>query len=207
MQPTKKTFQSKFSGTLELIDDGCKKRLNSKNANYSYGALQTVLKFGLDQIDLAKVNSVLLLGLGGGSVIKTLRQDFKYQKSIIAVDIDPVIIDIAKTEFLLNEDKSLKIICQDAAQFLMLNSETFDLIIIDLFIDIQIPKVFLELKFWESVVASKSLNGIILFNASVEKKRVSAVQFVVEYLKTKVYNVEIYDNVNGTNTLVISQSL
>tara|TARA_B100000809_G_C15033446_1_gene492849 strand:- start:384 stop:1052 length:669 start_codon:yes stop_codon:yes gene_type:complete len=205
--PITKTIKSNFSGTLEITTKNGKKHLNTKNANYSYGALQMILKFGLDKIDLKKVNSILLLGLGGGSVIQTLRDDFKYQKHITAVDIDPIIIDIAKTEFNIKNSSVLKIICQDALQYVNQNTQQFDLIIIDLFIDIHVPKQFLELSFWEDIIKSKSTNGVILFNGSLEKEKSQDLKKVITFLQSKVYKVVIYDKINEVNTVVITQSL
>lgn len=200
-------MKSKYSGTLEITWHNGKKFLNTKNANYSYGSLQTILKFGLDKIDLNHMTSILLLGLGGGSVIETLRENFNYQNQITAIDIDPVIIDIAKTEYQLESDSNTTILCEDALKFIKHNTIIFDLIIIDLFIDIEVPKPFLELSFWEHVVKSKSTNGAILFNASLEEKKSNQLKPVLEYLQTKVYKVDVYEKVNDTNTLIISQSL
>ena len=205
--PITRNVISNFSGVLEITTKNGKKHLNTKNANYSYGSLQTILKFGLDKIDLDKVNSVLLLGLGGGSVIETLREDFKFQKQITAVDIDPIIIDIAKTEFNIETSENLKIVCQNARHFIDKNTQQFDLIIIDLFIDIDMPKQFLELSFWEGVIKSKSSNGVILFNASLEKSKSNALKAIIEFLKSKVFKVDVYTKVNQVNTLVITQSI
>lgn len=78
--PISKKIPSPISGTLEVTWYNGKKVLNAKNANYSYGSLQRILKFGLKKVDLSNVTDVLLLGMGGGSVIKTLRDEFKYNK-------------------------------------------------------------------------------------------------------------------------------
>lgn len=207
LYPITRHITSKYSGTLEITWYNGKKHLNTKNANYSYGSLQAILKFGLERINLNHMNSVLLLGLGGGSVIETLRKDFNYQKQITAVDIDPVIIQIAKTEYQLESNSNTHIICEDALQFIKENKTQYDLIIIDVFIDLKVPESFLELSFWEQVIHSKSANGIILFNASLEDQKSHQLKSVIEFLKTKVYKVEVYDKVNGTNTVIISQSL
>ncbi|WCO01858.1 fused MFS/spermidine synthase [Psychroserpens ponticola] len=207
LYPITRKVKSKYNDTLEITWHNGKKHLNTKNANYSYGSLQVILKFGLDKIDLKHINSILLLGLGGGSVIETLRQDFNYKKQITAIDIDPVIIDIAKTEYLLESNSNTTIICEDALQFIKENTTKYELIIIDLFIDIKVPKQFLELSFWEDVIKSKSTNGVILFNASLEEKKSHQLQSVINFLKTKVYKVDVYENVNNTNTILISQSL
>ena len=181
LYPVTKKVQSEFSGTLEITWYNGKKHLNTKNANYSYGSLQRILKFGLDKIELEKVNSILLLGLGGGSVIETLRTDFKFEKSITAIEIDPKIIEIAQTEFHIKPSENLNIICDDALQFMASNSNTFDLIIIDLFIDIDVPVTFLELKFWHDIIRASSPNGAVLFNASLEKTHSRALLEVIQF--------------------------
>lgn len=205
--PITKKVHSQVSGTLEITWYNGKKHLNSENANYSYGSLQRILKFGLEKIDLKKVNSILLLGLGGGSVVETLRQDFKYYKPILAVDIDPVIIDIAKNEFNHIENENLKIVCDDALKFVASNTHRFDLIIIDLFVDTEVPKPFLQLSFWENVVNSCSPTGAIIFNASLEKTKSHALNGIIDFLKSKFYKTETYEKVNQTNTIIITRDL
>ncbi|RXJ52682.1 spermidine synthase [Gelidibacter gilvus] len=207
LYPITKKIQSEFSGILEITWYNGKKHLNTKNANYSYGSLQRILKFGLEHIDLNKVNSVLLLGLGGGSVVETLRQDFSFSKHITAVDIDPTIIEIAKNEFQLKEDEHLKIVCADALDFMRLNSTQFDLIIIDLFIDTEVPKAFLAIPFWKDIIKASSTNGTILFNASLAKSKSNALNEVIEFLKSHMYHTEVFEKVNATNTLILSKGL
>lgn len=206
--PQTKTTESKYSGTLEITWYNGKKHLNSKNANYSYGSLQRILKFGIEKIDLKKVNSVLVLGMGGGSVIATLQKDFQFNKPLVAIEIDPVIIEIAKTEFAIVEDEKLKIHCTDAVDFIKTNTELFDLIIIDIFIDLSVPDKFKNLKFWSDVLKSKSSKGDIIFNAAVNDDiSISSLNEVISFLKSKVYNVSVYEKVNNTNTVIIANGL
>ncbi|WP_458628082.1 spermidine synthase [Winogradskyella sp. PC D3.3] len=206
--PVTKTIKSQYSGLLEITWYNGKKHLNSKNANYSYGSLQRILKFGLKNITLSKINSVLILGMGGGSVIKTLRQDFNYTKPITAVEIDPVIIDIAQTEFGITEDETLKIHCEDAYTFVKSNTTQFDLIIVDLYIDLTVPNKFLNLDFWEAVLNAKSLKGDIIFNAAVATDfTTSNLNQVVSYLRSKVFKISVFKKVNNTNTVIIASGL
>ena len=205
--PVTKTITSKFSGELEITWYNGKKHLNSENANYSYGSLQRILKFGLEKIQLNKVNSVLVLGMGGGSVIETLRTDFNYIKNIEAVELDPVIVEIAKTEFGITEHKQQNIHCTDAFDFVKTNTKSFDLIIIDLYIDLDVPDKFLSTTFWDYVLSSKSSKGSILFNASVKSSNATKIETLVQYLETKVFKVDVYDKVNNTNTVIIASGL
>lgn len=205
--PVTKTIQSQYSGPLEITWYNGEKHLNSKNANYSYGSLQRILKFGLEKVNLTKVNSVLVLGMGGGSVIETLRKDFNYSKHIEAVEIDPVIIEIAKTEFGIFENETLKIHCTDAFEFIKSESRKFDIIIVDLYIDLNVPDKFLNLEFWDHVLASRSKKGAIIFNASVKDSKSGSINALTEYFKTKIFKVDLYENVNNTNTLIIASGL
>ncbi|OBX24407.1 MULTISPECIES: spermidine synthase [Bizionia] len=207
LYPITKKIKSEINGTLEITWYNGKKHLNSKNANYSYGSLQRILKFGLEKLDLKNVNSILVLGLGGGSVIETLRKDFKYQNQITAVDIDPQIIAIAKNEFQIETSKNLNIICDDALHYIENTSDTFDLIIIDLFIDLMVPAQFLDLSFWETILKRKSASGSILFNASLEKELSQKLEHIISYLKSHIYQVDVHKKVNQTNTVVIAKAL
>ena len=204
--PITKKVESKYSGTLEITWHNGKKHLNTQNANYSYGSLQKILKFGLQKIDLSNCKNILILGLGGGSVIETLIKDFKYKNHITALDIDPVIIDIANAEFNLSEDKSLKIICADAVSFMNQNKILFDLIIVDLFIDDKVPSDFYNLSFWESLINSNSSSGSILFNASINSNSHENISAIKSILVDTNYHTEQLDKVNGTNTLLIARS-
>jgi len=207
LYPVTKKVKSKFNDTLEITWYNGKKHLNSKNANYSYGSLQKILKFGLEKIELKNINSILLLGLGGGSVIETLRRDFNYNKHITAIEIDPIIIDLAKKEFGIEPNDELEIICEDALKYVKNSTKKFDLIIIDLFIDIKVPSQFLNISFWEDVLNVKSTNGCIIFNASLEKSKSKALNNVINFLKSNTYKVEVFEKVNNTNTIVITHRM
>lgn len=203
--PITKKVESEFNGTLEITWYNGKKHLNTKNANYSYGSLQRILKFGLNKIDLNRCNNVLVLGLGGGSVIKTLGKIIGHNKSIIGVDIDPAIVKIAKEEFKLSKIQNLEIVCADASDFMMKNESSFDLIIVDLFIDTKIPLPFFEIPFWKNVVEACTKNGNILFNASLDTQKENDIINIASFLFKNNFQVEKLDKVNKTNTLLIAK--
>lgn len=202
--PFTRTIKSDYSGTLEITWFNGKKHLNTKNANYSYGSLQKILKFGLQKIDLNNCNKILVLGLGGGSVIKTLLNDFNYTGHITALDIDPVIIEIAKNEFKISESGKLKIICEDAINFMNNNKKLFDLIIIDLFIDSEVPTPIFKTSFWEQIIKSNSIEGKILFNASLNSHDNKNLIAIKSLLSKNKYHIVQFNKVEGTNTLLIA---
>ena len=204
--PITKKVESKYSGTLEITWHNGKKHLNTKNANYSYGSLQKILKFGLQNIDISNYENILILGLGAGSVIDTLIKDFNYKNHITALDIDPVIIEIAKAEFNLSENKNLKIICDNAVDFMNQNKNLFDLIIVDLFIGTEVPESFLNTSFWDDIIKSNSDKGSILFNASLQNNNNKKLFGIISHLEDNKYQTTKLEKVNGTNTLLIAKS-
>jgi spermidine synthase len=52
---------------------------------------------------LEQLDSILVLGVAGGSVIQTLRSDFKLNAKITGVEIDADVIHLANTYFQLNK--------------------------------------------------------------------------------------------------------
>src|SRR5690554_2029140 len=112
--------ESEISKTIEITMHNGKLVLDSKNTNYSYGSLQRVLRFGLKQIgfeQIKKMKNILILGVAGGSVIKTLVDEIKYKGKIKGVEIDPNIIKIADNYFGLDKIPNLQITIADAQQF------------------------------------------------------------------------------------------
>lgn len=163
-------IQSDVSGILEINYANGKKILDSANTNYSYGSLQQALKYGLTKMDLSAVTSVLILGLGGGSVIGSLRKDFEYAGKITGVDLDPVVIDLASSEFGLTADEQLSVVCSDALGFLQHDTEKYDLIIVDLFVDATMPEVVFDTVFWDHMYQRLSRHGQFLFNAGFDQQ-------------------------------------
>lgn len=198
--PITKKIESTYNGTLELTWFRGKKLLNTKNANYSYGSLEKILRIGFNNISLNSCKNILILGLGGGNVVKTLRNKFKYKNKITAIEIDPVIIKIAKEEYQIKNNANLEIICADAFTFVKENKMNYDFIIIDLFLDDTIPEKFFKNEFWRNLTNAKQL----LFNASLHKKQESLLKNIIQLLENKNFIVKKLENVNKTNTLLIA---
>jgi len=162
-----KEISSERSGSLEVTLVNGQLVIDSKNANYSYGSLQQVLKKGLRYIgneELQKAKNILVLGVAGGSVIKTLRNDFKLKASITGVEIDPDVIDLANSYFKLNSISNLNLIVADAFEFVKTTNTTYDFIIIDIFNDSKMPEELFNNDFWLHIYKSLNNDGKCLFN-------------------------------------------
>lgn len=201
--PITRRFPSEINGTLEVTYYNGKKVLDTENANYSYGSLQKILEFGLAKVDLKNVENLLLLGMGGGSIIHSLQNTFGYTKNIVAVEIDPAIIKLANKEFGITSSEKLQIIEEDAFQFVKNSNQKFQLIIIDLFIDTEVPPIFFAKEFCKNISKMLQKNSSIIFNVGINLERDSkAIETVTSNFGSDI-EFQVYPKVNGTNTLLI----
>ncbi|MDN3724979.1 fused MFS/spermidine synthase [Aequorivita sp. SDUM287046] len=202
--PITKRFSSEINGILEVTYNNGKKVLDSTNANYSYGSLQKILEFGISKVDMQQLENVLILGMGGGSVIHSLRK-MGFSKHILAVEIDPEIIKLAKSEFNIEEASNLKIVQQDASKYVEGCSDTFQLIIIDIFIDLTVPTKFYEKEFCQNVSKILDNVGVLIFNVGVNLDPNSQVlEMLLSHFGIN-FKLQAYSKVNGTNTLLIGK--
>ena len=200
---------SDISKTIEVTLSGGELVLDSKNANYSYGSLQRVLRLGLKRIgfsNILKMDNILVLGVAGGSVIKTLTQEIEYKGKITGVEIDQYIIDIANRYFKLDQIKNLNLVIDDAFEFVLKTREKYDLIIIDIFQDTKMPNFLYEEFFKDRILFLLKEKGFILFNTMIlDKESEAKNKEYVTYYKCKVKSVEVVSNVENFNEIIITQ--
>lgn len=159
--------KSEWSNNIEITWNNGELVLDSKNTNYSYGSLQRILRKGLKKIGyerIAPMEHILVLGVAGGSVIKTLVEEVGYKGKITGVDIDPMVIEIANHYFKLNEIANLQIIIDDAFEFVLKTKDRYNLIIIDIFQDTHMPNFLFEAFFIKRIGFLLKAQGVVLFN-------------------------------------------
>lgn len=159
--------KSRVSQTLEVTWANGELVLDSKNTNYSYGNLQRVLRRGLREIgfeQIAAMEAILVLGVAGGSVIKTLSQEVKTKARITGVEIDPEVIAMANAYFGLDQIPDVEIVIDDAFEFVLKTRQTYDLVIIDIFQDTSMPNFLFEKFFAMRIADILNKGGWILFN-------------------------------------------
>jgi spermidine synthase len=158
---------SSLSKTIEVTWANGELVIDSENTNYSYGSLQRILRKGLKYIGFEKIlkmEQILVLGVAGGSVIKTLVDEIHFKGKITGVEIDSEIITIANEYFRLNEIQNLDIIIDDAFEFVLKTKDKYDMIIVDIFQDTKMPNFLFEQFFVNRICFLLESKGIILFN-------------------------------------------
>jgi len=196
---------SEYNGNLKIMLVNGKKVLNTKDANYSFASLHRIMRFALTQTGFDSREDILLLWLGGWSVIDLIRNEFHLPNTIRAVDIDPVIIEVARQEFALDSYADVEIICQDAYNFVQETPKKHGLIIIDLFINNTVPEKFYDDIFWENIFRILSPTGRIIFNTMTKTTKGELFGTIITRLKTVGFQVEVHDKVDFTNSMILAK--
>lgn len=204
----KKSTRSK---TIEVTWANGQLVLDSENTNYSYGSLQRILRYGLKNIGfktIQKMNHILVLGVAGGSVIKTLVDEIKYKGKITGVEIDSDIIQIANEYFNLNQIKQLEIIIDDAFEFVLKTKNQYDLIIIDIFEDTNMPNFLFERFFSDRICSILKNQGFVLFNTMIldEAHNIRNRKYISE-INSKLYSSKMLPRVEHHNELIIIEKV
>jgi spermidine synthase len=184
--------------------------LDSKNTNYSYGSLQRVLKKGLRFIGFERIKNfenILVLGVAGGSVIKTLVDEIKYNRKITGVELDKNVLELANRYFKLNEVENLELINEDAFEFVLKTTEKYDLIIIYIFQDTVMPNFLFEDFFINHVNTLINANGFILFNTMVLTEKDKERNKLYRSKFKEEYSLRMYPKIEEHNELFTIKKL
>jgi len=76
------------------------------------------------------IKRVLMVGLGAGTISKRILSDYP-QASVESVELDPVVVDVAKRFFQVTEEPRHRIIVQDGRQYIRRTQGGYDLIVMD----------------------------------------------------------------------------
>lgn len=208
-----KIYQQNSSVNKQLdvvLSDG-ELLLNTPNANYSFGSLQRILEKGLTRIgkpQIQQMQSVLVLGVAGGSVIQSLYKKYDFTGSVTGVEIDPTVITLARDYFELDTYKKVTIEIQDAQQFISESVNPFDLIIIDVFIDTQMPSFLFESTFISNLKKTISPKGYMLFNTMVKTPNDQLRNDIyVSKFKTSQYQIQRLPLLERFNEVIIINQL
>ena len=113
---------------------------------------------------LRNLSRILIVGLGGGTLPGFFHSEFP-GLAIDIVEIDPAVLEVAKTYFGFSEDALMRVHVEDARDFIQRFSNRYDLIVLDGFGTETIPPHLLTLEFLQEVRNALAPEGIAVANA------------------------------------------
>jgi spermidine synthase len=183
--PLARRVPSRYNPGLVVRQHQGRKVLDTECANYSYGPLHQVLRYALMHVPAGPPEApVLVLGMGGGGIVKLLRQERGHTGLITAVELDPAIVEVAATEFGIRPDNTLQIVCADAFTWLpTAPAAAYVLVVVDLFLDLLLPRQLAEPGFWQHIRRVLRPGGTVVLNTLQQAPLYVEGQFAADYLE------------------------
>ncbi len=200
---TIKKIPSEYNPGLCIQMEAGRLLLNTTNANYSYGNLHKVFEevFELIEIDNNPPEKLLLLGLGTGSIIDILQRQYGLHPQITAVEIDPAIINSLKFWNKTDLEKT-EIIQGDAFEAIKNLKPGYNLIIVDLFIDLDVHPQIHSKEFIEQIKFLLAPEGKILINYVVNTKLQKQ-----EFAEFQLLLMNYFKEINGHDVMGMNRVL
>jgi spermidine synthase len=106
---------------------------------------------------------VLVLGLGGGAITKRYWRDYP-EMTVDSVEIDPVVVDVARTYFWLPEDDRSRVFVEDARRYVQQTDETYDIVVVDAYYSDSLPFHLTTEEFLREVKTIMAPGGVLAYN-------------------------------------------
>jgi spermidine synthase len=212
---------SKFNGKISVIEVGSTRKLSVggvvQSVNWSSpSASRQVWGRLVDNLyeQVSELKSVLVLGLGGGSMHHLLSKKFP-GIHITSVEIDKVMVDVAKKYFALDEIPNHRIIIDDALKVIAVPEEfgiphhSFQVAIVDIFCGQKYPDLGSSGNFFAGVKSLVVPGGLVVFNRIyLEHHQESVDQFIdsLEGFFSGIKSVIIAGRTNSDNVIVFCRT-
>jgi spermidine synthase len=163
---TLETASSPLNELLEVQLSNGRLMLCTENAVYSYSDLYDNFRdaFTALNIKAMKIQEVLVLGLGLGSIPEMLEKNFDRKYYYTCIEADEEVIVLADKYVLKYLKSSMDVVYADAAEWVWVTEQQFDLLCVDIFVDDSTPSDFRELDFLQQCNELLAENGILIYN-------------------------------------------
>ena len=183
-------------------------QLCTANAIYSFEDKYDNFYKSFEQIDLQKLpgKDVLILGFGLGSIPVMLEKYFNKDYNYTGVEIDESVIYLASKYGIHDLSSYIQIIQSDAYEFLKVNEQKFDLIIMDVFIDDTIPDLMQKEVFLQLITTHLNEGALFMYNRlAYTKEDLKKSNKFYEQIFEKSFSNACFLKVKGNYMLLSSQ--
>lgn len=112
-----------------------------------------------------------ILMLGGGTFTLPQQMAMRYPKSEIdVVEIDPVLADVAREHFFYTDPPNVNLIFQDARTYSNQTDKQYDIVVVDVYGNTDIPFTFMTKEYGEAVRRITKPGGVVLVNMIAGEK-------------------------------------
>lgn len=202
---------------IKVVDRGRLRTLHFDNTNQSQISLDDPLQghfeyteyFHMPWLWNKEIKTVLMIGLGGGSIQRAY-QAYWPQATTETIELDPKVVETAKTYFHFKETERMKVIRGDGRLYLRRTKKKFDLIILDAYTANRyssfIPHALVTKEFLSLVHSHLTDQGILAYNVigSVMDRRKGIVGSIYNTLKTSFPQVYLFPAEGSFNVVMVA---
>lgn len=194
---TVKTFSSPFNEKIEVVKFSGDLRLDINDLTQSGTVIEKIWSKAFKDLLPSDFNpqNILILGLAGGSVLKPIDKNWP-QAKVTAIEIDPLIINIAKKHFKVKPSPQLNIINQDAIDYVNDLDKDFDLCLVDCYLGDQFPSSLETVDFYKKL--KKNCSHVLVNRIFWGKYQEAALNF-----KQKLQNNFAVSSTRTTSNLLL----
>jgi len=154
------------------------------------------------------IKRVLMAGLGGGS---TQRAYQHYYPNVLVdtVEIDPVVVDVAKKYFTVTETPNLRVHTNDARVYLRLSTNLYDVILMDAYSTTRygssLPVQLTTKEFFQIARDHLGTNGVLAYNVigQIRGFRMNVIGALYKTMSEVFPRVYMFPSVESRNIVII----
>lgn len=214
IKPPKVIFEtdSKYNGHIQIIEVGHTRKLAVdgviQSVNWDSPSINSLVWGNMADLieeQVPNATNLLMFGLGGGSMQHLLSQKMP-QLSIVSVEIDPIMVEVAKNYFDLDKIQNHKVIVEDALRAIVepekhgLEYGTFDVIVVDIYCGEKYPDLGKSGNFLANLKKLAAGGGLVVFNRIYVTHHQEEVNVFIESLSEFFTSVEIKTVAGKTNS-------
>ena len=153
-----------------------------------------------------KLDSMLIVGLGAGTVSKQFTAVYGPEIAIDGVEIDPKVIELGQQYFEMNEP-NLKPIAADGRTHLQQSDKRYNVIAVDAYRQPYIPFHLVTREFFQEASDHLTPQGVLALNAGHTGKDFRLVEVLSSTMRTVFPHVYVIDLPTGYNNSLIYGTL
>lgn len=157
---------SSVTGKMDIKATGGRYILDAQTVNYAFGGLDIFFRLAFEKLNIPgpDTQKALILGFGVGNVAWLLERANQPPGSIIGVEKDQALKEPGRKFFQTHNLQRTTVYYEDAYHHVMKSRESYDLIIVDLFIEGKVPESAEREEFLLKLKEMLNSGGVLIFN-------------------------------------------
>ncbi len=209
--------KSKYNGNIQVYQLGTTRKIKVDNFDQSvnpesesckrlvWGRTLEILKE-----EVPELKNIFILGLGGGTVAHLISKHYP-GVSITSVEIDDVMVDVAKKYFDLDKIPNHNVIVDDALRVVVepenfgISYGSFEAVFVDIYIGEKYPDLGSSGNFISAVKKMLMPGGLVIFNRMYHSTHQDDVNIFIDYVSNFIKEVKclvVAGHTNSDNILI-----